>query len=91
MENVRLLTDSECSFIWARVLRTRFQIRVQTLIMKLTLTIFDLNLCPFKNMMFIDQTPRKFPVDALTKLHSKESFKTIQKQHEKLKDCDWLY
>ena len=27
-ENVRLLTDSECSLIWARVLRTRFRIGV---------------------------------------------------------------
>ena len=89
--NARLLTDSECSLIWARVLRTRFKIGVQTLITKLTLTLFDLNLCPFKNMTFIDQTTRKFPVDALTKLHSKESFKSIQKRHEKLKDCDWLY
>ena len=53
--------------------------------------MFDLNLCPFKNMTFIDQTTRKFPVDALTKLNPKESFKTIQKRHEKLKDCDWLY
>ena len=79
VENVRLLTDSECSLIWARVLRTRFLIEVQTLITKLTLMMFDLNLCPFKNMTFIDQTTRKFPVDALTKLHSKESFKTTQK------------
>ena len=53
--------------------------------------MFDLNLCLFKNMMFIDQTSRKFPIDSFTKLHSKESFKTIQKRHEKLKDCDWLY
>ena len=42
-------------------------------------------------MTFIDQTSRKFPVDALTKLNPKESFKTIKKRHEKLKDCDWLY
>ena len=53
VENVRILTDSECSLIWARVLRTRFRIGVQTLITKLTLTMFDLNLCPFKNMTFI--------------------------------------
>ena len=91
VENVRLLTDSECSLIWAHVLRTRFKIGVQTLITKLTLTMFDLNLCPFKNMTFIDQTTRKFPVDALTKLSPKESFKTIQNRHEKLKDCDWLH
>ena len=26
VENVRLLTDSECSLIWTRVLRTRFKI-----------------------------------------------------------------
>ena len=52
--------------------------------------MFDLNLCPFKNMTFIDQTTRKFPVDALTKLCPKESLKTIQNHHEKLKDCDWL-
>merc|ERR1711895_327705 len=91
VENIRLLTDSECSLIWARVLRTRFKIGVQTLITKLTLTMFDLNICPFKNMTFIDQTTRKFPVDALTKLHPKESFKTIEKRHEKLRDCDWLY
>ena len=42
-------------------------------------------------MTFIDQTTRKFPVDALTKLHPKESFKTIKKRYEKLKYCDWLY
>ena len=45
---------------------------------------------PFKNLTFIDQTARKFPVDALTKLSPKESFKTIQNCHEKLKDCNWL-
>ena len=90
MENVRLLTDSECSLIWAFVLCTCLKIGVQTLITKLTLTLFDLNLCPFKNLTFIDQTARKFPVDALTKLSPKESFKTIKDRHEKLKDCDWL-
>lgn len=62
VENVRLLTDSECSLIWAHVLRTR----VQTLITKLTLTLFDLNLWPFKDLTFIDQSQYKFPVDALT-------------------------
>ena len=50
VENVRLLTDSECPLIWAHVLRTRFKIGVQTLITKLTLTLFDLNLRPFKNL-----------------------------------------
>ena len=90
VENVRLLTDSECSLIWARILCTRFKIGVQTLITKLTLTLFDLNLCPFKNLNFIDQTAYKFPVDALTKLNPKESFKTIQDRHQKLRECDWL-
>ena len=42
-------------------------------------------------MTFIDQTTRKFPIDALTKLNPKESFKTIQNRHEKLKDRDWLH
>ena len=42
-------------------------------------------------MTFIDQTIRKFPVDSLTKLDPTESFKTIRKRHQKLKDCDWLY
>ena len=53
--------------------------------------MFDLNLCPIKNMTVIDQTTRKFSVDALTKLNPKESFKTIKNRHEKLKDCDWLH
>ena len=53
--------------------------------------MFDLNLCPFKNMTFIDQTTSKFPVDSLTKLDPKESFKTIRKRHQKLRDCDWLH
>ena len=89
-ENVRLLTDSECSLIWARILRTCFKIGVQTLITKLTLILFDLNLCPFKNLNFIDQTTYKFPVDALTKLNPKESFKTIEDRHQRLRECDWL-
>ena len=89
-ENVRLLTDSECSLIWARVLQTRFKIGVQTLITKLTLILYDLNLCPFKNLNFIDQTTYQFPVDALTKLNPKESFKTIQERHKRIRECDWL-
>ena len=76
--------------IWAHVLCTRFKIGVQTLITKLTLTLFDLNLCPFKNLNFIDQTTYKFLVDALTKLNPKESFKTINDRHQRLRDCDWL-
>ena len=58
--------------------------------MHLSKKMFDLNLCQFKNLTFIDQTAYKFPVDALTKLNPKESFKTIQDRHEKLRDCDWL-
>ena len=69
---MRLLTDSECSLIWARVLCTRFKIGVQTLITKLNLRLFDLNLCPFKNLTFIDQSKYKFPVDAVIKLNAKE-------------------
>ena len=79
--------DSECSLIGARDLRTRFKIGVQT---KLTLILYDLNLCPFKNLNFIDQTTYQFPVDALTKLNPKESFKTIQERHKRIRECDWL-
>ena len=29
-------------------------------------------------------------MDALTKLNPKESFKTIQERHKRLRECDWL-
>ena len=51
----------------------------------------DLNLCPFKNINHINQHEFDFPVDNLTKLHSKENPKRIEARHEKLRSCKWLY
>ena len=39
-ENIRILTDSECSLIWTRVIKSRFQIGVQTLITKVSLILY---------------------------------------------------
>ena len=50
----------------------------------------DLNLCPFKNINYINQHQFEFPVDSLTKLHSKENPKRIEARHEKLRSCNWL-
>ena len=46
-DNIRVLTDSECSLIWTRVIKPRFRIGVQALITKVSLILHDLNLCPF--------------------------------------------
>ena len=54
-DNIRILTDSESSLIWVRVLKSRFRIGVQTLITKVSLLLHDLDLCPFKNLNYIDQ------------------------------------
>ena len=89
-ENIRVLTDSECSLIWVRVLKSRFRIGVQTLITKVSLILHDLGLCPFKNLNYIDQHKNKFPVDNLTKFHPKETQKRILLRHEKLRTCTWL-
>merc|ERR1712115_305502 len=89
-DNIRILTDSECSLIWIRVLKSRFRIRVQTLITKVSLILHDLGLCPFKNLNNIDQHKSNFPVDNLTKLHSKETNKRIIQRHEKLRTCTLL-
>ena len=89
-ENIRVLTDSECSLIWTRVIKSRFRIGVQTLITKVSLILYDLNLCPFKNLNFINQHEHDFPVDNLTKLHPKESHKRIEARHQKLRKCSWL-
>ena len=51
----------------------------------------DLNLCPFKNINYINQHKFEFPVDNLTKLHSKENPKRIEARHEKLRSCKWLH
>ena len=45
---------------------------------------------PIQNLHFFYRTTYKFPVDALTKLNPKESFKTINDRHQRLRDCDWL-
>ena len=89
-DNIRILTDSECSLIWIQVLKSRFRIGVQTLITKVSLILHDLGLCPFKNLNYIDQHKSNFPVDNLTKLHSKETKKRIIQRHEKLRTCTWL-
>ena len=90
-ENIRVLTDSECCLIWSRILCSRFRIGIQTLITKLSLILYDLNLCPFKNINHINQHSFDFPVDQLTKLKFKENFKSIEKRHTKLRECSWLY
>ena len=59
----------------------------KTLITQLSLILYDLNLCTFKNLNFIDQAKYKFPVDALNKLNPKESFKTIQERHKRIREC----
>ena len=46
---------------------------------------------PFKNLNYIDQHQHEFPVDNLTKLHSKENPERIEARHEKLRSCTWLY
>ena len=84
------MTDSECSLIWIRVLKSRFRIGVQTLITKVSLILHDLGLCPFRNINYIDQHKNEFPVDNLTKLHAKETKKKIIQRHEKLRTCPWL-
>ena len=89
-ENIRVLTDSECSLIWIRVIKSRFRIGVQTLITKVSLILHDLGLCPFKNINYINQHQFEFPVDNLTKLHAKENPKRIEARHKKLRSCDWL-
>ena len=89
-ENIRVLTDSECSLIWTRVIKSRFRIGVQTLITKVSLILYDLNLCPFKNLNFINQHEYDFPVDNLTKLHNKETHRRIEIRHDKLRQCSWL-
>ena len=89
-ENIRVLTDSECSLIWTRVIKSRFRIGVQTLITKVSLILYDLNLCPFKNLNFINQHEYDFPVDNLTKLHNKETHRRIEIRHDKLRKCSWL-
>ena len=43
-DNIRILTDSECSLIWVRVLKSRFRIGVQILITKVSLLLHVLNL-----------------------------------------------
>ena len=85
-ENIRVLTDSECSLIWIRVIKSRFRIGVQTLITKVSLILHDLSLCPFKNIN--NQHQFEFPVDILTKLHAKENPKRIEARHEKLRSCN---
>ena len=80
-ENIRILTDSECSLIWTRVIKSRFRIGVQTLITKVSLILYDLNLYLFKNLNFINQHEYDFPVDNLTKLHTKETHRRIEARH----------
>ena len=63
---------------------------MQALITKVSLILYDLNLCPFKNLNSINQYEHDFPVDNLTKLHSKESHKRIEARHQKLRQCSWL-
>ena len=53
--------------------------------------LHDLNLCPFKNLNYINQHIHDFPVDNLTKLHPKENHKRIEAGHEKLHSCTWLH
>merc|ERR1711955_86294 len=89
-DNIRIMTDSECSLIWIRVLKSRFRIGVQTLITKVSLILHDLELCPFKNINYINQHQYEFPVDNLTKLHIKENHKRIETRHIKLRSCAWL-
>ena len=47
-------------------------------------------MCPFKNINYINQHQFEFPVDNLTKLHSKENPKRIEARHEKLRSSNWL-
>ena len=49
-KNIRVLTDSEFSPIWTRVIKFRFCIGVLTLITRVSLILHDLILCPFKNL-----------------------------------------
>ena len=53
--------------------------------------LYDLNLCPFKNINHLNQHSFDFPVDQLTKLRNKETPKSIEKRHIKLRKCSWLY
>ena len=81
-ENIKILSDSECCLIWARVIRTRFKIGIQTIITKLSLTMYGLNLCPYNNLTYINQHLYDFPVDSLTKVNTQETYKSIKKRHK---------